>query len=105
MKQSICIIGGGTTGWWCAGYMEKFLPDAEITLIESDTIPTIGVGESTLPQVKVFFDAIGMDESVWMPGCNAIHKYGNIVINDVKSILKTKNNSVCIEFDLSIFNI
>ena len=34
-----------------------------------------------------------------------IQKYGNIAINDVKSILKTKNNSVCIEFDLSIFNI
>ena len=37
--MKICIIGGGTTGWWCAGYMEKFLPDDEITLIESDQIP------------------------------------------------------------------
>lgn len=77
----ICIIGGGTTGWWCAGYMEKFLPDAEITLIESDNIPIIGVGESTLPMIKTFFDKIGVDESKWMPECNAIHKYGNVKTN------------------------
>ena len=77
----ICIIGGGTTGWWCAGYMEKFLPNAEITLIESSTIPIIGVGESTLPMIKTFFDKIGVDESKWMPECNAIHKYGNVKTN------------------------
>ena len=45
--MKICIIGGGTSGWWCAAYMEKFL-DAEITLIESDEIPISGVGEGTL---------------------------------------------------------
>ena len=79
--MKIAIIGGGTTGWWCAGYMEKFLPDAEITLIESNTIPTISVGESTLPQIKSFFDKIGIDEDVWMSKCHAIHKYGNIKSN------------------------
>ena len=79
--MKICIIGGGTTGWWCAGYMEKFLSDAEITLIESDQIPIVGVGESTLPQIKTFFDDMGMEESKWMPQCHAIHKYGNIKSN------------------------
>ena len=48
--MKICIIGGGTTGWWCASYMQKFL-DADITLIESEDIPISGVGESTLPQI------------------------------------------------------
>jgi tryptophan halogenase len=76
--MKICIIGGGTAGWWCAGYMEKFLPDADITLIESDEIPTIGVGEGTLPQIGVFFEELGIPEKEWMNGCNAVHKYGNI---------------------------
>tara|TARA_B100000424_G_scaffold195844_1_gene153223 strand:- start:801 stop:1970 length:1170 start_codon:yes stop_codon:yes gene_type:complete len=75
--MKICIIGGGTTGWWCASYMQKFL-DADITLIESDEIPISGVGESTLPQIKTFFDELEIPESEWMKECNAIHKYGNI---------------------------
>tara|TARA_B100000963_G_scaffold89759_1_gene77296 strand:- start:395 stop:1555 length:1161 start_codon:yes stop_codon:yes gene_type:complete len=75
--MKICIVGGGTSGWWCAAYMEKFL-DAEITLIESDNIPIIGVGESSLPQIKTFFDAIGIEEKVWMKECHAVYKYGNI---------------------------
>lgn len=76
--MKICIIGGGTTGWWAAGYLESALPDAEITLIESDTIPIVGVGESTLPQIASFFTSFGMIESDWMDKCNAIHKYGNV---------------------------
>jgi tryptophan halogenase len=76
--MKICIIGGGTTGWWAAGYLESELPDAEITLIESDVIPIVGVGESTLPQIASFFTSFGMMEADWMDKCNAIHKYGNI---------------------------
>lgn len=76
--MKIVIIGGGTAGWWTAGYLEKQLPDAEITLIESDTIPKIGVGESTLPQIKSFFETMGIVESDWMDKCNAIHKLGNV---------------------------
>ena len=76
--MKICIVGGGTAGWWCAGYMEKFLPDAEITLIESDEIPTSGVGESTLPQIGAFFEDLGIPEEEWMNGCNAVKKYGNM---------------------------
>jgi tryptophan 7-halogenase len=76
--RKIVIIGGGTAGWWCAGYLEKELPDVEITLIESDTIPKIGVGETTLPQIKTFFDDLGIDEKDWMDRCGAVRKYGNI---------------------------
>ena len=46
-RMKICIIGGGTTGWWCASYMQKFL-DADITLIESEDIPISGVGYDQL---------------------------------------------------------
>lgn len=76
--MKICIIGGGTTGWWAAGYLNNKFPEYEITLIESSDIPIIGVGESTLPMVKTFFDSFGMQEETWMPKCDAVYKYGNI---------------------------
>jgi len=74
--MKICIIGAGTSGWWTAGYLEKKL-NAEVTLYESENIPIIGVGESTLPQVKYFFEDLEIDESEWFDECNAVHKYGN----------------------------
>lgn len=76
--MKILIVGGGTTGWWAAGYLEKTFPDFDITLIESNDIPIIGVGESTVPMIKNFLDDIGLDEKVWMPKCDAIYKYGQI---------------------------
>ena len=36
--MKICIIGGGTSGWWAAGYLEKKL-NAKVTLYESANIP------------------------------------------------------------------
>jgi tryptophan 7-halogenase len=79
MKISkIAIIGGGTAGWWAAGYLEKTFPELEITLIESDVIPKIGVGESTVPPIKSFFESMDISEKDWMDRCHAIYKYGNI---------------------------
>ena len=76
--MKICIIGGGATGWWAAGYLEKFLPEHDITLVESDTIPKIGVGESTLPQIANFFSSMDIKEEDWMDKANAVRKLGNI---------------------------
>jgi len=76
--MKLCIVGGGTTGWWAAGYLEKRFPHFEITLIESEEIPIIGVGESTLPMIKTFFESMGLNENDWMDFACAIHKYGNI---------------------------
>ena len=75
--MKICIIGGGTAGWWTAAYLEKFV-DCSVTIYESDTIQKLSVGESTLPQVKYFFDSLGIDEHEWMDNTNAVYKYGNI---------------------------
>lgn len=32
-------------------------------------------------------------------------KYGNIPLKDVKNIMKSKNKDICIDYDLSVFNI
>ena len=65
------IVGGGTSGWMTASYLKKALPKVDVTVIESASVGTIGVGEATFSTVKLFFDFLGLDESQWMPSCNA----------------------------------
>jgi len=81
MINKVVIVGGGTSGWWCAGYLRKKHPELTITLIESPVIPTIGVGESTMPNVKSFFEELEISEAEWMDSCSAIKKKGNLKSN------------------------
>src|ERR1700761_7040800 len=75
MVKKIVIVGGGTAGWMTAAYLRKTLdPSCHITLIESPNIRTIGVGEATFSTVKLFFDWLELEESEWMPACNAGYK-------------------------------
>tara|TARA_R100000231_G_scaffold109355_1_gene80915 strand:+ start:484 stop:1695 length:1212 start_codon:yes stop_codon:yes gene_type:complete len=75
--MKICIIGGGTAGWMAAAHIEKEIPESTITLIESPTIPIIGVGESSLPQLRNFFNELGIDDDTWVSECNGLIKNGN----------------------------
>jgi hypothetical protein len=73
--RNLVIVGGGTAGWMTAAYLNKAFGDSvQISLIESDTISTIGVGEATFSTIKLFFDFLGLDESDWMPECDAAYK-------------------------------
>jgi 2-polyprenyl-6-methoxyphenol hydroxylase-like FAD-dependent oxidoreductase len=76
--KSILIAGGGTAGWMAANLMAAAWGQHgfEITLIESPDIGIIGVGEGSTPQLKNFMDRIGVEESDWMPRCNATYKLG-----------------------------
>jgi hypothetical protein len=75
--KRILVAGGGTAGWLAASYLSKNLDTpVSITLIESPTIPTIGVGEGTVPTFKSFLSKIGIYEEDWMGECNASYKIG-----------------------------
>ena len=76
--RKIVILGGGTAGWITANALIRSWSNkgVEITLIESPTIGTVGVGEGSTPLLKLFFDSIGVQESEWMPRCNATYKNG-----------------------------
>ena len=76
-KRNIAILGGGVAGWWTACYLEQHHPDFKITVYDTDEIPILGVGESTIPQIKWYFDALGIKESEWFSKCHAVKKYGN----------------------------
>lgn len=74
----IVILGGGTAGWMCASGLAGMLAaaDYDITLIESDQIATVGVGEATLPHIKTFNDMIGIDEAEFMRETGGTIKLG-----------------------------
>lgn len=75
-KDKIVIVGGGTSGWMAANMLAAELPSAAITVIETDAVPTIGVGEGSTPFFKAFFERIGIAETEWMPACHATYKTG-----------------------------
>ncbi|WP_260483442.1 tryptophan halogenase family protein [Sphingomicrobium flavum] len=74
---SITILGGGTAGWMAACLLQQAWGErTTVRLIESSQIGIVGVGEGSTPQMKAFFDRLGVSEAEWMPRCNATYKVG-----------------------------
>lgn len=76
--KNILIVGGGTAGWMSAALLIHGWAKHgfNITLLESDAIGIIGVGEGSTPKMRRFFERIGVSEAEWMPHCNATYKCG-----------------------------
>ena len=78
----IVIAGGGTAGWIAAATFARFLGNcASITLVESDQIGTVGVGEATIPQIHNLIIGLGLDQAEFVRRTNATFKLG-IEFND-----------------------
>ncbi|MDG6077624.1 tryptophan 7-halogenase [Erythrobacter litoralis] len=78
MPPHIVVLGGGSAGWITACLLHRELAPrgAEVTLVESTDIGIIGVGEGSTPQLKAFFDHLGVAEREWMQACDATYKLG-----------------------------
>ena len=73
--KNVCIVGGGTTGWMMAVALNVNMPNLKVTLVESEEIPSIGVGEATIPLTAKFISSVlKFDEKEWMAASDATYK-------------------------------
>ena len=81
--ESVVIVGGGTAGWMAAAALSRYFADGRrtITLIESDAIGTVGVGEATIPPIRNFNAMLGIAENEFLAATRGTYKLGIEFVN------------------------
>jgi tryptophan 7-halogenase len=73
--RKVVIAGGGTAGWLAAcALAHQFRDRLDITLVESEQIGTVGVGESTVPPIRTFHRFVQIDEQAFLRAVSGTFK-------------------------------
>lgn len=73
----IVIAGGGTAGWMTAAALTRLMGHhVHVTLVESDDIGTVGVGEATIPTMQTFHHLLQIDEQEFIRETKGTFKLG-----------------------------
>jgi len=74
----ILVVGGGTAGWMTAAALGWAFAGgvAEVGLVDSEEIGTVGVGEATVPHIRFFNRRLGIDEAAFVRATSATMKLG-----------------------------
>jgi tryptophan halogenase len=76
-QRRIVVVGGGTAGWMTAAALGRFCrPGMSVTLVESDEIGIVGVGEATIPSIALFNQSLGIDEAEFLAATGGTYKLG-----------------------------
>ena len=73
--DNILIVGGGSAGWMAAATFIRKFPNNKVTLVESNDIPKIGVGESTLAFIRDWTNYLGIDDKDFLKHTNGSYKF------------------------------
>ena len=75
--HKVVIVGGGTAGWMAAASLAKLLgKNLQVTLVESDEIGTVGVGEATIPTLLTLHELLKIKEQDFVAAVQGTFKLG-----------------------------
>jgi tryptophan halogenase len=95
LVNKVIILGGGSSAWLTAAYLNHQLPKLSITLIDKEIGSPVGVGEGTILNFEPFLNGCGFKKEEWFNEIDAVYKAGILFPGFLN-----KKNEVWHPFDL-----